>query len=62
MCRACEEEAFYQAYLDHMAKKAADAAATPPDPVVCEDMKERAQAGSIRLAPSSSVPEAGGKQ
>jgi hypothetical protein len=46
MCLACEEEAFYRAYLDHMEKKAkeaaaADSAAKPLD--VCGDAKERAQ-------------------
>ena len=53
MCLACEEEAFYRAYLDHMDKKAkeaaaADGAARRPD--VCDDVKERA------------LREAGGKQ
>jgi hypothetical protein len=74
MCLACEEEAFYRAYLDHMDKKAkeaaaADSAAKRPD--VCDDVKERAQVGSTRLAdskmlisgkPEISVREAGGKQ
>jgi hypothetical protein len=46
MCLACEEEAFYQAYLDHMAKKAKEAAATeqaPQGPAVCDDAKKRAR-------------------
>ena len=74
MCAACEEEAFYRAYLDHMEKKAKEAAAaegagTPP--AVCEDVKERTQVGSTRLAhsmrlisakPESSAREASGKQ
>ncbi len=29
MCLACEEEAFYRAYLDHMEKKAKEAAPPP---------------------------------
>ena len=45
MCLACEEEAFYQAYLAHMEKKAkAAAAAAERDaaPAVCDEVKERA--------------------
>ena len=45
MCLACEEEAFYRAYLDHMAKKAQQAAAredrADAEPV-CDDAAERA--------------------
>ena len=61
MCLACEEEAFYRAYLDHMDKKAKAAAAAEraaKDPDVCDDVKERAQVGSTRLAHS----KAGSKQ
>jgi len=44
MCLACEEEAFYRAYLDHMEKKAKKAAAEGAEtiPAVCDDAKERA--------------------
>jgi hypothetical protein len=45
MCLACEEEAFYRAYLDHMEKKAKEAAAAEAanaTPAVCDDAKERA--------------------
>jgi hypothetical protein len=45
MCLACEEEAFYRAYLDHMEKKAKEAAAAERAgavPAVCDDAKERA--------------------
>jgi hypothetical protein len=45
MCLACEEEAFYRAYLDHMEKKAKEAAAAQGAeavPAVCEDVKDRA--------------------
>ena len=45
MCVACEEEAFYRAYLDHMEKKAKEAAAADrarPVPAVCDDAKDRA--------------------
>jgi hypothetical protein len=74
MCLACEEEAFYRAYLDHMAKKAKEAAAAEaaaPAPPVCDDAKERAQVGSTRRAhskrpisgkPEISAREAGAKQ
>jgi hypothetical protein len=72
MCLACQEEAFYRAYLDHMEKKAKEAAAErEAAPPVCDDAKERAQVGSTRLAhsktlisgnPEISVREAGGKQ
>jgi len=75
MCLACEEEAFYRAYLDHMEKKAKEAAAAPEGagtvPAVCEDATKRAQVGSTRLAhsrrlisgkPEISVREASGKQ
>ena len=74
MCLACEEEAFYQAYLDHMDRKAKEAAAAEKSanaPVVCEDVKERAQVGSTRLAhskrlisgkPVISVREVGGRR
>jgi len=58
MCLACEEEAFYRAYLEYMDKKAKEAAAaekTVRGPNVCDDVKERAQV-EIR------VREAGGKQ
>ena len=46
MCLACEEEAFYRAYLDHMAKKAQQEAASrearaDAEPV-CDDAAERA--------------------
>jgi hypothetical protein len=47
MCLACQEEAFYQAYLDYMAKKAKEAAAAPvtegaaKEPAVCDDVKDR---------------------
>jgi hypothetical protein len=64
MCLACEEEAFYRAYLDHMDKKAKEAAAANSAakiPDVCDDVKERAQVGSTRLA-DSKRREAGGKQ
>ena len=67
MCRACEEEALYQAYLDHVAKKAAQPAApgqSPRDPAVCEDVNERAQVGSTRRSKvvRKSVRKAGCKQ
>lgn len=45
MCLACEEEAFYRAYQDHMDKKAKEAAAAKvkeSDPAVCDDAKQRA--------------------
>ena len=45
MCLACEEEAFYRAYLAHMEKKAKEAAAAEKAgavPPVCDDAKERA--------------------
>ena len=53
MCLACEEEAFYRAYLDYMDKKAKEAAAAEraaKGPDVCDDVKERV------------LREAGGKQ
>ncbi len=78
MCLACEEEAFYRAYLDYMDKKAKEAtkeAAAAENaakrPEVCDDAKERAQVGSTRLAdskrlisgkPEISVRESGSKQ
>jgi hypothetical protein len=46
MCLACEEEAFYRAYLEHMEKKAKEAAAADGAraiPTVCENAKERAE-------------------
>ena len=44
MCAACEEEAFYRAYLEHMEKKAKEAAVESAQTIspVCEDAKERA--------------------
>ena len=45
MCAACEEGAFYRAYLEHVEKKAAKEAAAESAqtiPPVCEDAKERA--------------------
>lgn len=74
MCLACQEEAFYRAYLEYMDKKAKEAAATEKaakGPDVCDDVRERAaQVGSTRLAPSNKLisgkpeisREAGGKQ
>jgi hypothetical protein len=53
MCLACQEEAFYQAYLAYMEKKAKEAAAAEKAgnlPAVCDEAKERA------------IQEAGGKQ
>jgi hypothetical protein len=53
MCLACEEEAFYRAYLDYMEKKAKEAAAAEraaKGPDVCDDVKARA------------LRDAGGKQ
>jgi hypothetical protein len=43
MCAACEEEAFYRAYLERMEKKAKEAAAENAKtiPLVCEDAKKR---------------------
>jgi hypothetical protein len=45
MCLACEEEAFYQAYLAYMDKKAKEAAAAEKAgavPPVCDEVKDRA--------------------
>ena len=46
MCLACEEEAFYRAYLAHMEKKAKEAAAaaerSEAAPSVCDEVKDRA--------------------
>jgi hypothetical protein len=44
MCLACEEEAFYRAYLAHMEKKAKEAAAVEREtvPAVCDEAKDRA--------------------
>lgn len=45
MCLACEEDAFYRAYLDHLAKKAREESAKVPaaasDPL-CDEAAERA--------------------
>jgi hypothetical protein len=66
MCLACEEEAFYRAYLDHMDKKAKEAAAAESAakiPDVCDDAKERAHSERlISGKPQISVREAGGDQ
>jgi predicted Rossmann-fold nucleotide-binding protein len=54
MCLACQEEAFYQAYLAYMEKKKAKEAAAAEKagnvPAVCDEAKERA------------IQEVGGKQ
>jgi hypothetical protein len=43
MCLACEEEAFYRAYLDHLAKKAKEEAAKAADSeLLCDEAAERA--------------------
>ena len=66
MCLACEEEAFYRAYLDHMDKKAKEAAAAESPakgPDVCDDVKERAHFERlISGKPETSVRDAGGNQ
>jgi len=43
MCLACQEEAFYRAYLEQMEKKAKEVAAAEGAlaiPTVCDDAKE----------------------
>jgi hypothetical protein len=58
MCLACQEEAFYQAYLAYMEKKAKEAAAAEKAgnvPPVCDEVKDRAQV-------EISAREAGSKQ
>ena len=54
MCLACQEEAFYRAYLEYMDKKAEEAAAAEKAgggaPPVCDEVKQRA------------ASETGGKQ
>jgi hypothetical protein len=58
MCLACQEEAFYQAYLAHMEKKAKEAAAAEKAgsaPAVCDEVKDRVEV-------EISAREAGSKQ
>lgn len=45
MCLACEEEAFYRAYLDHLARKAKEESAKAPaadSEPFCDEATERA--------------------
>ncbi len=67
MCLACQEEAFYRAYLDYMDKKAKEAAAAERDgaaPPVCAETKDRAQHSKTPISgkPEISAREPGAKQ